>query len=161
MDVARMSTRRIVAALLAVGMLAAPGCLFSGKHKRVIRQNEPIRQISFESPAAQHAFQQYALDREQRKSTGSQTTLVIPFLLATSFSNELSQNAFYNDCVARVDSNGDGMISDLEVATLQGDLEIQESLEIVDETEQVQSPVIPVSNTSGRPVEYRATISDR
>ena len=116
-----MQIARVVAGLLvALTLCPACGCLISGSHTRVIRQDEPLRHVSFESPYAQQVFQTTALSEQQRLKLSSEASLGIPLLLGVSYRSALSPNAFYNDCVARCDVDRDGMISDQEALVLTG-----------------------------------------
>ncbi len=101
-----------------VATVSSTGCLISGSSRRVARNTEPLESVRFESDEARKAFQQYALDDNARLKSASSYSVAVPFLLGVSNSTVRSENAYYNDWVARVDANQDGMISNLEVAGL-------------------------------------------
>ena len=112
--------RRCLGCLVALFCLFDAGCLVSGSRQRVIRQNEPLASVQFESQAAQQAFLSRALDDGERKSLSSSSSFGIPFLVGYSQQTVMSPNAFYNDCVARCDANHDGVITESEAAALNG-----------------------------------------
>lgn len=105
--------RTIVVFLL---LITSNGCLVLRKRERVIRESEPRRVTHFQSARAQQQFQGHALNAKARRQTGSRRFLAIPFLVVNSESSVLSENAYYNDEAVRCDTNGDGLLSDLEVA---------------------------------------------
>ncbi|MAG93776.1 MAG: hypothetical protein CMJ48_08515 [Planctomycetaceae bacterium] len=110
---------RLLHVALIAGMLANnSGCLIMGSNQRVTRDSEPLRRVRFESAVAQSTFQAAALDNSARIESGSSFSLAVPFLMSVGHSQVRSQNAYYNDLAARVDTNRDGVISDVEVRVL-------------------------------------------
>ena len=117
----RASAAKWSVALSAMILLpASSGCLLSMSHSRVVRQSEPVKAVHFESEYAQKSFQHMAFNDHQRKKQSGKTSVGIPFLLGASYETVLSENAYYNDWVARVDANRDGVISDSEIEAVEG-----------------------------------------
>ncbi len=103
---------RCFAWLLPLALLAScPGCLITRHSTNVIRQDEPRREVAFESPTAQQAFSAKAFDSEAREGAARSKVVAIPFLLWWSKMDVLSEGAYYNDQVAACDTDGNGMVS--------------------------------------------------
>jgi hypothetical protein len=104
-----MNRARIVAAGLAVVSLSLlPGCLTLFSKTEVVRGEEARRPISFENAQAAEIFQKAMKDKPM---TLGETDISIPFITLYSKERQLSDSAFFNDCVIRCDTNQDGMIT--------------------------------------------------
>jgi hypothetical protein len=104
-----MKCPRILAAGLAVVSISImPGCLTLYSKKEVVRGEEVRRPITFESAQAAEIFQKAMKDKSP--SLGG-TDISIPFITLYSRERELSDSAFFNDCVIRCDTNQDGIIT--------------------------------------------------
>jgi hypothetical protein len=107
--------RRHAYLVVAVLLLNA-GCLFNYQQTDTVRREECPRQVAFESEAAERLF---ADGLETRKEAGRLVQcnrVTIPFLLNWSRSAELSEAAFFNDQVRICDADGNGCLTDTEVA---------------------------------------------
>ncbi|MBN9122606.1 MAG: hypothetical protein J0I06_26235 [Planctomycetes bacterium] len=104
-----MFRARIAAAVLAAASLALlPGCLTLFSKTEVVRGEEPRRPIRFENTQAAEAFNKALKDKSA--SLGG-THMGIPFVTFYSKDRHLSDSAHFNDCVARCDSDQDGVIT--------------------------------------------------
>lgn len=92
------------------------GCLLNHTHHTVIRQGEPLRQITFESENARSIFEASAECALADDSDESSSSFGIPFILGLSKSQKTSRTAIRNDVATRFDINGDKHISDYEVS---------------------------------------------
>ena len=104
-------SRRISTLLLVALLCFSSGCLFTHHSTNLVRQDEPPREVQFESLAAQQAFNAKAFDEEARQKAAKTDFVAIPFLLWWSKMHVLSEGAYYNDQVAVCDTDGDGLIS--------------------------------------------------
>ena len=92
------------------------GCLINHSNHVVLRQNEALRPLAFESPTARQNFEsavEYALDNEADRSRAS---FAVPFLFGLERSTKVAKNAIRNDLAALMDINRDGYISDYEIS---------------------------------------------
>jgi hypothetical protein len=107
-----MNHARFLAAALAVVALALlPGCLTLFSKTEVVRGEEPRRPVGFENPQAAETFT-HAL-KDKTSSLGG-THFGIPFVTFYAKDRQLSDSAHFNDCVARCDTNQDGVITHAE-----------------------------------------------
>jgi hypothetical protein len=107
-----MNLARVLAAALAAASLALlPGCLTLFSKTEVVRGEESRRPIRFESQQAAEQFN----DAVRWKSKGlGGTHLGVPFVTLYSRDRQLSDSAHFNDCVARCDTDQDGVITLVE-----------------------------------------------
>ena len=110
----KISDRFFALLLLAICLLTLPGCLLNHSRHTVVRQNEPLRSVAFESEQARIAFEEIV--KEKSEDSESDAQLAIPFLLGLDWSNRLSASAVRNDAIAQLDINRDGIISDYETS---------------------------------------------
>jgi len=104
-----MNRSRLLAAGLAVASLSLmPGCLTLYSKTEVVRGEEPRRPISFENSEAAEVFQKAM--KEKSPSMGG-IDISIPFITLYSKERQLSDAAFFNECVIRCDTNQDGLIT--------------------------------------------------
>lgn len=111
----RRMNMRAMKSLLALTLLCpCAGCLFTHASERVIRADEQLYEVSFESPLAEETFQACVAHPNADGDGQSGSFVGIPFLLAWARSERLSKNAVHNDQIILCDTNGDGMITNLE-----------------------------------------------
>ncbi len=104
-----MAHARVLAATLAVASLSLlPGCLTLFSKTEVIRGDEQPRPIRFENPQAAEEFNKA---RKDRSGSVGGTHLGVPFVTLYAKDRRLSENAHFNDCVARCDTDQDGIIT--------------------------------------------------
>lgn len=104
-----MLRARIVAAVFAVALLAlVPGCLTLFSKTEVVRGDEPRRPIRFESARAAETFNKTLKDKSAHLGG---THLGVPFVTLYSKQRQLSDSAHFNDCVARCDTDQDGVVT--------------------------------------------------
>jgi hypothetical protein len=109
-----MLRARIVLTALAVASLALlPGCLTLFSKTEVVRGEESRKPIRFENPQAADAFNEAMKDKSAHLGG---THAGIPFITFYSKDRQLSESAHFNDCVARCDTDQDGMITATEAA---------------------------------------------
>ena len=101
-----MPHARILAAAVALSSL--PGCLTLFSKTEVVRGEESRRPIRFESQQAAEQFNEAV--RWKSKQLGG-THLGVPFVTLYSRDRQLSDSAHFNDCVARCDTDQDGVIT--------------------------------------------------
>lgn len=115
---------RLFPAASAIALaLPLSGCLIMSDKDEIVGANEPRVPISFESDAGFVSFH----DAVRRHDTSSnrdlgESTLAIPFILASDTDRRLSYNAYYNRQVQMADVDQDGVLSDLEVRAYAGRL---------------------------------------
>ncbi len=100
-------------------MSGLSGCLFNHSNHTVIRQNEALRPVQFQTSAAHSAFESYVQARINDEGNETRQALMVPFIVALERSQEVSESAIRNDAIARFDLNQDGFVSDIEVAGLE------------------------------------------
>jgi len=98
--------------LLGVTLLGScSGCLFTRHTTNVVRQNEALRPVRFESEQAQSVFEAGVAETKSRKEGSNPRLFAIPFVLWYSRVDAISDNAAHNDAAALCDANGDGLIT--------------------------------------------------
>lgn len=102
--------------VIGLGLICLSGCLVNHSHHRVVRQAEPLQPITFESEGSRDAFEAFVESQSESKANRSSSSLAIPFLVSLSHSKSTSETAIRNDTAARLDVNGDRIISDYEVS---------------------------------------------
>jgi hypothetical protein len=101
-------TRLLAAGLAVTSLSLMPGCLTLYSKTEVIRGEEPRRPISFENAEAAEVFQKAM--RDKSPSLGG-IDVSVPFITLYSKERQLSESAFFNECVLRCDTNQDGIIT--------------------------------------------------
>ncbi len=84
----------------------------------VLRQDEPLRQLTFESESSRNAYEsqaQLALDDE---SNVSRASFGIPFIVGMQQSKKISKAGIRNDVAKQLDINGDDHISNYEISLM-------------------------------------------
>ncbi len=109
-----MSMRALKSLLVVTLLTPATGCLFTHASERVIRQDEQLYEVGYQSALAEETFQACVSHPDAKDSGKSGSFVGIPFLLAWARSERLSENAVHNDQIILCDTNGDGIITDLE-----------------------------------------------
>ena len=100
---------------LAVALLVfGSGCLIMHQSTRVIRENEPLRPMRFESEQARSVFEASVNELKAHKKGPEAQVFAIPFLCFFSRTTMLSDNALYNDQAVLCDANGDSLITEQE-----------------------------------------------
>ena len=92
------------------------GCLLNHSNHVVLRQNEPLNSLTFQSDHARNVFEsrvEQSLEDDSRKSSAS---FGVPFLVGLERSTTIAENAIRNDLAALFDINGDQHISDYEAS---------------------------------------------
>jgi hypothetical protein len=102
------SVRVLAGALAVVSLSLLPGCLTLFSKTEVVRGDEPRRPIMFECVQAAEVFHNAV--KEKSGSLGG-TDISIPFITLYSKERQLSDSALFNECVARCDTNQDGIIT--------------------------------------------------
>jgi hypothetical protein len=104
--------RRCILLMSAAVIALLPGCLTLYSKTEIVRDHEARRPIQFESQQVADEFQQ-AVKRHDGHVGG--TCLGVPFVTIFSRNQQLSDNALWNECVAKCDTNQDGLITAAEV----------------------------------------------
>jgi hypothetical protein len=95
-------------------MVSLSGCLLSHSNHKVVRQNEPLQQLAFESEQARAVFESRV--ERQMESDESSASLGIPFLVGLEKTVKTAENAIRNDVATMLDINGDGIVSNHEAS---------------------------------------------
>jgi hypothetical protein len=103
--------RRLTLALLVLPFLS--GCVTLFSKTEIVREGETRRAIQFECPQAADAFSEAV---KNRSACVGGTHVGGPFLTLYSKHKMLSDGAHFNACVARCDSDQDGVITFTEAA---------------------------------------------
>ena len=143
--------RRITTIVLL--LISSNGCLVLRSRNHVIRENEARRVMRFQSVGAQRQFQAHSLDAKARRKTGSRRFFAIPFVVFNNESSVLSENAYYNDEAARCDTNGDGLLSDFEVAEYSSS-----KAKDVQESENAAPPEVAKAKQRSISISFRAPV---
>jgi hypothetical protein len=101
------------------------GCLFTRHSTNVIRKNEKLAIVQYESQQAENVFTAAVADKRKYKSLSNPKVTAIPFVLWYSRVDELSDNAVFNDAAAACDADGDRVISLAEALRFQSKVEIE------------------------------------
>ena len=103
---------RLLAAVLAIGALSLlPGCLTLFSKTEVIRGDEQPRPVRFENEQAAEIFNKV---RKERSDYVGGASFGVPFITVYEKDRRLSEIAHFNDCVARCDTDQDGVITLVE-----------------------------------------------
>jgi hypothetical protein len=111
-----MNGHRLKLLLCAALLCHGSGCLLVRHSTRVVRDNEPIRSMAFESEQAKRVFEAGVHEMQAHRTGYGGDVFALPFICWVSHSNELSDNAIYNDQMAACDANGDNCITLQEAA---------------------------------------------
>lgn len=107
-----MRLRSTIRLLTGCGLLVCcTGCLFTRHSTRVVREDEKLCPVRFESPEAQEAFNARLAEMKERGEGDKGQFAAIPFLLWYCRNDVLSDNARFNDQAAICDANRDGVIA--------------------------------------------------
>ena len=112
-------------AMLALAAAALPlsGCLIMSDNERVVGANDTRQTVEF---ASEEGFVTFYNAVRRNNTRGNrdlgESSLAIPFLLASNTERRLSYNAYHNNQIQIADVNGDGLLSDLEVRAYAGEL---------------------------------------
>ena len=104
----------VFATLFAGLLILQTGCLLSHSHHTVIRQDEPLRPMTFASESARNAYEACVDAECNSDANNSRGSLAIPFLIGLERSRTTSESAIRNDVSTKFDINGDDHISDYE-----------------------------------------------
>ncbi len=105
--------RRAFSAIFVLALALGPcsGCLFVRHSTRVVRKDEPARQIEFESPQAQNLFEGGVTQLKPHQGKANPQVVAVPLLFWYSRTDVLGDGAFYNDQILGCDTDGDGLIT--------------------------------------------------
>lgn len=106
-----MSAIRLAATGAVALLLFAPGCITLFSKTEVVRDGEPRRAVSFESPKAAESFAT-AMKKQNGNVGGAYVGL--PFVTLYSRERVLAETARFNDAVVRCDTNQDGVVTEAE-----------------------------------------------
>ncbi len=94
------------------GLVSFSGCLVTHHVTHIVRENEPRREVQFESVQVRQAFDARVADlKDKGDKPRKERYFAIPFLLSWSREDVLADNAWYNDQLAACDTNGDSRIT--------------------------------------------------
>ena len=108
--------QRTMIVVVSVCVLMMSGCLVNHSNHRVVRQSEALQPFSFQSETARENFESQVEHAVERGANDSHSSFAIPFLVGLERSRKLSDAAVRNDVGNRLDTNGDGVISDYETS---------------------------------------------
>jgi hypothetical protein len=108
--------RPTIAFLTTVCFLGLSGCLLTHSTHTVIREDEPLQAITYESEQTRNRFEGYVQNRLNDDRNHSHSAFAVPFLIGLERSRKTSENGIRNDALVRFDLNGDGYISDYEIS---------------------------------------------
>ncbi|MEM7785562.1 MAG: hypothetical protein AAF623_19600 [Planctomycetota bacterium] len=107
---------RILATTFCLIAMFQTGCLLNHSNHTVVRQNEPLRRITFESEQSRAVFEQSVSQALKDRSNRSSASFSIPFLVGLEKTKSIATNAIRNDVMAMFDIDGDAHISDYEAS---------------------------------------------
>jgi hypothetical protein len=90
------------------------GCLITRHSTNIVRKNEKLRPVQFESAEAKNLFDGKLAQAKSDQGMKNPQVFAVPFLLWYSSTDVVSDNGVYNDQLAICDTNGDGFITDRE-----------------------------------------------
>ncbi len=108
--------RTSVCCLAVSCVVAFSGCLLNYSHHSVVRQDEVLQPLTFESEQAKLSFEERVDAAMDSDRTQSERSFGIPFLIGVNRSSDLSEAAIRNDTATRLDVNGDRFISEYEAS---------------------------------------------
>ena len=111
------------AVVTAAVALPLSGCLIMTDNEKIVDADVPRAKVDFESEEGLVTFHN-ALRRNDNKGNRDlgESTLVVPFIIASNTEKTLGYNAYYNKQIEIADINQDGTLSDLEVRAYAGKL---------------------------------------
>ena len=92
------------------------GCLLNHSQHTILRHDEPLRPVTFESESARSTFEKCVSSECKDDCRKASASFAIPFLVGLERSQTISETAIRNDVGAKFDINGDGHISDYEAS---------------------------------------------
>lgn len=107
-------TRWICPVLGAMLLTLECGCLVVRTTTRVVRENEALRMVKFESEQSRSVFEAGVDEVKTQKKDSNGDAFAVPFLCLLHNTTTISDNAVYNDQAALCDTDGDGLITDQE-----------------------------------------------
>jgi len=109
-------TRIVTSSLFALICLPQLGCLLNHSNHTVVRQQEPLRSVTFETEHARQVFEASADEALEDDANESHASFGVPFLVGFEKSKTVAPNAIRNDVATKFDINGDGHISEYEAS---------------------------------------------
>ena len=107
---------RVLTIAIALLCCIQTGCLLSHSNHVVLRQDEPLQQLTFESETARNAYEASVQQSLNDESNTSHASFGIPFIVGLQQSKKLSDSATRNDVATQFDISGDSHISDYEAS---------------------------------------------
>ncbi|MFK7769507.1 MAG: hypothetical protein AB8B55_20000 [Mariniblastus sp.] len=101
-----------VVAICSLVPVVFSGCLLSHSNHAIVRQNEPLKQIAFETEKARAYYE--AKVSERLDNSEASASFGIPFIVGLEKSTTTSENAVRNDVATLLDINGDRVVSEYE-----------------------------------------------
>ena len=98
----------------AILLVFESGCLVVHTSTRVLRENEAMRLVRFESEQARSVFESGVREMQAHKKNYHSDALAIPFLCLFARTTELLDNAVNNDQVTLCDADGDNVVTEQE-----------------------------------------------
>lgn len=92
------------------------GCLLNHSNHVVLRQDEPLRGMTFQSENARIVFEKAVKQSLDDDSDQSHASFGVPFIVGMERSETVADNAMRNDVGVLFDVNQDGHISDYEAS---------------------------------------------
>jgi hypothetical protein len=102
--------------VIALSCMIQTGCLLSHSNHVVLRQDEPLQQLTFESEQARNIYEAKVENSLNDESNTSQASFGIPFIVGLEQSKKVSESGVRNDVATQFDISGDRHISDYEAS---------------------------------------------
>ena len=106
--------------MIAVCLSCGTGCLMNVSKLEVLRQDEPVRALTFESEHARNVFESHVSHAQDDDGFESNVSFGIPFIIGVETTEVVSPSAIRNDVATRFDLNSDNHISDYEASLRAG-----------------------------------------
>lgn len=114
-----MKAKTLLVAAFGLICVSQIGCLLSHSNHVVVRQEEALQPVTFESEEARNLFESIVKNAIKEDSELGNASFAIPFIVGLEKSTKLSKSAIRNDVATRVDLNGDRLITEYEVSLRQ------------------------------------------
>ena len=106
----------VAAGMLSLFCVCQTGCLLNHTNHRVLRQDEAVKQLTFESEPTRNSFEAWVTEAIDNNSDKSSASFGIPFIVGLEASQRVSTAGIRNDVATQIDINGDSHISNYEIS---------------------------------------------
>ena len=106
----------VASGLLALFCVCQTGCLLNHTNHMVLRQDEAVKPLTFESEATRNSFEARVTQANEDNDDQSSASFGVPFIIGLEMTKKVSSSGIRNDLATQIDINGDSHISNYEIS---------------------------------------------